>query len=304
MEKKICWLKHLMLIGATLFICIVVSVIWLIPSGSGRTMIVDDDGGMDYFTIQDAVDASEDGDEILVWGGIYEENIIIDTSISLIGNGSDQTCVSKGMKDYGIKVRADGVMITGFLINSSGGTFRNDAGIWLQGASNCNITENTATSNYNGIFLNDSNDNFIHFNNCSGNSYIGIQLRASGSNSLHNNTCSDNNRHGMYLHKQSDRNKIIYNVCTENGKNGVLIDHSSYNKIEQNNLEFNGEYGYYINWGTANSWDGNRIYGNGISGGHGIQFDEEEDSGISGFEGGVVAFSFLAIATWRKKRLR
>ena len=43
--------------------------------------------------IQDAINASEDGDTIRVFAGRYEENIEVNRSVSLIGNGSDVTTI-------------------------------------------------------------------------------------------------------------------------------------------------------------------------------------------------------------------
>ena len=44
---------------------------------------VDDDGPADFSTIQEAINASADGDIILVSRGIYQENVIINKNITL-----------------------------------------------------------------------------------------------------------------------------------------------------------------------------------------------------------------------------
>ena len=60
------------------------SVIYVGGSGPGN-----------YSKIQDAIDNATSGDIIQVWAGIYYENIVINTTISLIGNGSINTTMSK-----------------------------------------------------------------------------------------------------------------------------------------------------------------------------------------------------------------
>ncbi len=50
-------------------------------------IVVDADGGGHFTTIQAAVDAADDGDEILVQPGTYAEEIVIDKDITLRGEG-------------------------------------------------------------------------------------------------------------------------------------------------------------------------------------------------------------------------
>jgi len=46
-----------------------------------------------YGTIQLAINAANDGDIITVAAGTYNENVIVNKSISLIGQGRDQTII-------------------------------------------------------------------------------------------------------------------------------------------------------------------------------------------------------------------
>ena len=51
------------------------------------TITVDDSGGADYLTIQEAVNAANPGDTIYVYNGTYNEDIYIDKTITLIRRG-------------------------------------------------------------------------------------------------------------------------------------------------------------------------------------------------------------------------
>ena len=60
-------------------------------SFSGRTrgdIIVNDDGGGNYTTIQDAVDNASVGDTIFVWAGTYNETVCVNKTVTIIGNGT------------------------------------------------------------------------------------------------------------------------------------------------------------------------------------------------------------------------
>ena len=57
-----------------------------ISSASGGIIIVGED--YEYISIKDALDASKNGDTILIDGGSYDEDITIRKKVSLIGNGS------------------------------------------------------------------------------------------------------------------------------------------------------------------------------------------------------------------------
>ena len=78
---------------------------------SGRTITVDDDGGADFTTIQDAIDNATDGDTIRVFRGGYDGPIIVNKSVSLIGNGSGNTRVYGLQKGDGVKIIAIEEMI-------------------------------------------------------------------------------------------------------------------------------------------------------------------------------------------------
>ncbi|MCK4614462.1 MAG: right-handed parallel beta-helix repeat-containing protein, partial [Thermoplasmata archaeon] len=153
---------------------------------SAATITVDDDGGANFSKIRDAIDAANDGDTIQVYEGTYYENIVVDKSVNLIGNGSANTTIDGGGHTNAVKITADGVNMSGF-------TVRNGArGIKVESDHN-HIFENNCSNNSNyGIFLYYSDSNILSNNTCSLNDQDGISLDHSDSNILKNNTCSFN----------------------------------------------------------------------------------------------------------------
>ena len=84
---------------------------------------VSSNGTGEYLTIQQGIDQANDGDTVFVYNGTYNENIVIDKSLSLIGE--DYTTTFINGRDVGnvIKINADGVTIKGFTIQYGGLTY-------------------------------------------------------------------------------------------------------------------------------------------------------------------------------------
>ncbi len=141
-------------------------------SVSGDTIIVDDDwAGADHDNIQDAVNASENGDVIWVFEGVYNESLHIERSISIVGNGSDNTSITANgtiielnaswvnVSNLNISnpIAKDGWGITG---NSSYANIERchlwnlSTAIEISGRY-VNITNNLITDSYYGIWVNE-----------------------------------------------------------------------------------------------------------------------------------------------------
>ena len=150
------------------------------------TWTVDDDGPADFSTIQEAINNAISGDTILVRAGIYYEHVIVNKSLSLIGEDRDLTIVDGSEIDNVISIiMANNVSIEGFTIKGSG------------------------TLPYSGIFIDHSSGIDISHNTISSNNNDGISLYVSGGNVFSGNTISSNNYYGMYFLLGS-KNNIIY----------------------------------------------------------------------------------------------
>jgi parallel beta-helix repeat protein len=144
----------------------------------------------DYPTIQEAINAANPGDTIMVATGTYLENIVVNKTVTLIGEDSNNTIIDGG--DFGtvILVIANNVSISKFTIKNSGSTLL-DNGILINQASYCNVSNNILTSNYFGIRLKDSSNNVLSNNNVTDNQY-GIELFYSSNNVLTGNRMARN----------------------------------------------------------------------------------------------------------------
>jgi len=168
---------------------------------------VDDNGGANYTSIQDAINASPEKYTIFVYSGIYYENIVINKTINLIGEDATTTIIDGNETGDVIYISEEGkANISGFTIKNSG---NNDVGIDIR-----------------------SNNNTITGNNISDNNY-GIYSTHSQYNNFSQNTLLSNSGYGMYLSSDSDHNVIFDNVFSAN-LCGLRIKGSKYNEVSRN----------------------------------------------------------------------
>ena len=115
-------------------------------SASAIDRYVDDDGSQAYTTIQDAINAANPGDTIYVYNGTYNENVVVDKQVTLMGEDRNGTVIDGGGSGDVVYISADWVNISRFTIKNSGDTRFDNC---LEINSNYNtITDNIFTSDY------------------------------------------------------------------------------------------------------------------------------------------------------------
>ncbi|MCI0497509.1 MAG: right-handed parallel beta-helix repeat-containing protein [Thermoplasmata archaeon] len=116
--------------GVFLGICLAVVVLVcmnLTPAASAADIIVDDDGGpwSDFDNIVDAVAAASGGDNIYVYGGTYNESVVVEIGINLYGNGTegdDATRVNgSSASKYAFQLHGGSIQLSG--MNLTGEVF-------------------------------------------------------------------------------------------------------------------------------------------------------------------------------------
>ena len=121
--------------------------------------------------IQDALDVSTDWDIVRVWSGIYYEIIVIDKTIQVIGNGSENTTIDgQGINDDIVRILSDGVTLSGFTIMNCDEL---DAGVKIK-ANDTVISENMVMNTDYGIHLLNVSKSVIKKNVCKNNTSFGI----------------------------------------------------------------------------------------------------------------------------------
>jgi parallel beta-helix repeat protein len=252
------WVSLAMLFG-------IIVIVDIIPPARAVIITVDDSGGADFFTIQEAIDAAIPGDTVFVYSGSYYEELIVNKAITLMGEDKNTTFIEGDINGDAVKITADFVEMTNFTVRNNWPGFGSYV-IRLDHVSNCKVSNNFIDSNsiqsiwvyyshdneisYNvvenvwyGIRLNGADRNLVLGNNASHNSY-GIVVTDSDNtiitqNSFWNNTLS-------ISHTDSRYTVISENTMLTSGMNiwGDLLSHWNTHTIETSNT-VNGKPIYY-----------------------------------------------------------
>lgn len=227
--------------------------------------------GLYYYTIQEAIDAASSGDTIHVSSEVcyqdetypqpYYENVDLNKSVQLIGAGAGPPIIdgirkrSINEEDHvveitvnniyvevfpKIKIIADNTRVEGFTIQNAGSE---KAGLYLDQSQFNYISNNRIVDNPgDGVSLYQSKHNRIVSNTIknAGNANCALYLERSQFNNIISNSIVDNPGNAVRLY-QSQHNRIISNTIKNTGDANcaLYLDQSKFNHIGSNRIANN-----------------------------------------------------------------
>jgi parallel beta-helix repeat protein len=246
MKKQTLGPVVLMLLAASLF------GLDLIPTASVGTLYVGGGGAGNYTTIQEAIDAASDGDTVFVYAGTYNENVVIDKSIALMGQSRANTTIDGQDTGNVVTVKANSVTVSGFTIQDGGSEQHSGSGIDAHGVESLLVQDNSFQNSYYGIRSHQSLDIRIVSNTFHGESWSDVHLDDAYGATISNNEFQGSGVDGWYV----DGISILENSFG-NGM-GILLYSAYQCRIVNNSVP---EVGYF-------SLGACTIEGNNISGGY------------------------------------
>lgn len=221
-------------------------LIWLSPIEGARTYIVDDSDFANYNTIQEAVVAASDGDTIYIKPGEYNEEIILNKSLTLMpltGENGPITLNGDGL-EKGITIAADGCTLQGL-------TMQDFAGPAIYVQSNKNTIEKNVLKNANpAILVRGSHDNSI-----AGNTIMESQGAVALWENSSGNQVSENDILGCnvsIIARDAGKNNLVRNKISE-AYWGIWLDNAGSCRIESNDIK-SKRFGIWIlNSSTVNA---------------------------------------------------
>jgi parallel beta-helix repeat protein len=199
----------------------------------------------DFPTIQEAVNFAVSGDTIQVSAGTYYERVVMNQSVTLLGEGGGVTILDGENKlETIIKVVADNVVVSGFELRKTGWAWAR-AGVEIYGADNCTVVDNLLNHTCHQIRLDGSRGTKVVGNIVTAPSYpfpqsaYGIRVENSVDCLIEGNNVS-NNIGGIHL-ENATRCAVIRNYVFQNGQGIRLYSPCQDNRMSGNTV-FNNSY--------------------------------------------------------------
>lgn len=225
---------------------------------------VDGVGAKGFSTIQEAIDASEAGDEIIILNGTYSENLVIDKSLALKGEGG-AVVNGSGSSSPLVTITSDNVTLEGLTFaGCKNESF--DSGAVLVLADGCRLLNSTiSASTGNGLCLRDSRDHLAAGNLICDNRYGGVSALGANNSELSGNQIFNNGRWGISL-EGCAFDMLFQNDIRENGEVGLQLVGSIYNTVAYNGIQLNAEDGMHLIDSSHTAIVENQILDNGLNG--------------------------------------
>jgi nitrous oxidase accessory protein NosD len=185
----------------------------------------------DYLTIQEAINAADLLDTILVRAGTYHEHVQINKTITLIGENSETTIIDgDGIENTPIiLINRPDIEISNFTVRNTASTVPT-YGILIYRTYNIKISKTTIERTYTGVMINDAYYCQFLNNTIIRNFAYGLSSQVNCSYSLFRDNIIMQNPTGVFLQGDSCRNDTFY--------------HNSFNNTNQ-----------VASFGTGIKWD-------------------------------------------------
>jgi len=253
-------------INAICFFMLITTIIVLPASAATLSVCT---SGCDHTNIQDAIDASSDGDTVYVYNGTYSGDIYIEKNITLTGEGADVVTIDGS---YGIIIGStstvNGCIVEGFkVLNSQRGV-----SIYPE-ASNCTVRNNIIdglTGDYGNIIYSTNNSFTNNVITSATTAYGALYLWSANyctiaNNTIINNQLTDSDWVGAIVLEEVDHSLIIDNTIVNNAGSGILLYASDNNIITRNNISLNERGLWWQQWDQSEASDSNQIYFNNFN---------------------------------------
>jgi len=221
-----------------------------------------------YRTINRALDEANDGDNIYIFGGEYNESLIIDKKVNVSGSISyGNTIINYHVAHkYTVEISADFVTLEGVNISDEGNFVSDLSGALIHvTGDNVIIQQNNITQCHKsyGIYLDSSSGHVLGGNNVS---YCktGIYMKSSNTNDLINNKIFDCDVATVEL--KSSSNIRFYNNRINGSQYGIYASSCNNMNATDNSVYDNSLHGIALYSCNDAMIQGNTIYGNTVAG--------------------------------------
>ncbi|MDC0526618.1 right-handed parallel beta-helix repeat-containing protein, partial [Euryarchaeota archaeon] len=248
-----------------------------VPSYWVKGLVRNIDTSTDYYKIQDAIDNASAEDILHIWAWTYSENVEVDESITIIGNGTGNTTLNATSSGKGFDITSDDVTIRNIKVENCGDTSGYNA---FQVVGDDVTIENViAETCYRGASVEGSGA-WIGNSTFSNNYNQGIEVWVGNSSStavkIYKNNIWWNGNHGIKSFE--DDIVINSNIINNNSASGIYLDGAADTIIKDNTFAnnddgitvYNGAPRVLIKDNTISNTDKRGIYVSGATANDGV----------------------------------
>jgi parallel beta-helix repeat protein len=251
------------------------------------THVVDAFERGDFATVGAAVKAARPGDRILVRPGLYQEGVIVDKPLEILGDGPAADIEIQAHSANVVLFKASIGRIANLTLRQAGGE-----GVWYgvditQGRldlEGCDISSQSSAcvgvhdgadprlrrnqihdGKQSGVLVYEDGRGTLEDNDITGNTLAGVEIKTGGDPTLRRNQIHDNRQNGVLIQEQG-RGTLEDNDITGNTYSGVEIKTGADPTLRRNQIHDNKQGGVYVHDDGRGTLEDNDITGNGEAG--------------------------------------
>ena len=221
------------------------------------TLVVDQSGAGQFTTIGAAIVAANPGDRILVRPGLYDEGLIIEKALEIIGDGEVDEIVVEAEGQETVLFRATMGRVANFTLR------QRDDGDCVAIAQGRLILEDCDITSHgnNGVAIHGGADPLILRNRIHGCGEAGIHVYKSGKGTIEDNDVFGNARAGVVI-RNGGNPTVRRNRIHDGTGSGVLVSSNGKGTIEDNDIFGNAIAGVAVRKGGNPTVRHNRVHRN------------------------------------------
>jgi parallel beta-helix repeat protein len=251
------------------------------------THVVDAFERGDFTTVGTAVKAARPGDRILVRPGLYQEAVIVDKPLEILGDGpvadieirargadvvlfqagigriANLTLRQAGGKGlwFGVDITQGRLDLEGCDISSQGGSC-----VTIRDGADPRLRRNRIhDAKEDGVVIYDEGRGTLEDNDITGNTLAGVEIKTGGDPTLRRNRIHDNKASGVLVQDEG-RGTLEDNDITGNGLSGVEIRTGGDSTLRRNQIHDNKQDGVNVHDNGRGTLEDNDITGNAYAG--------------------------------------
>jgi len=256
------------------------------PKTQPPTRVVDPMHRGDHPTITDAINAASPGDRILVRPGLYEEGLVIDKPLEIIGEGDRAEVVVEALGKNVILFKTTMGRVANLTLRQAGGgnwfgvniaqgrleledcdiTSRGLSCVAIHGGADPRLRRNCIHhGNEAGVFVYDNGQGTLEDNDIFANAYPGLNIKEGGNPTVRRNRIHDGEQNGVFVY-ENGKGTLEDNDIFANAYAGVQIKTGGNPTLRRNRINDGKQGGVLVYDNGQGTLEDNDIFANPYAG--------------------------------------